>query len=107
MDRMYELDILPSAQAELEEIARIHLALSGAKYARNITDEIYAAMNQLTMFPLSGTPVHDERLRAAEYRYTMAEKYLIFYRPLGNTIVIYHIAHGSTDYPQLLKTMYF
>ena len=107
MDRMYELDILPPAQAELEEIARIHLALSGAKYARNITDEIYAAMNQLTMFPLSGTPVHDEQLRTAGYRYTMAEKYLIFYRPLGNTIVIYHIAHGSTDYPKLLKTMYF
>lgn len=50
MDRMYELDILPPAQAELEEIAQIHLALSGAKYARNITDEIYAAMRSIPNF---------------------------------------------------------
>lgn len=27
MDRTYKVDILPPAQAELEEIARIHLAL--------------------------------------------------------------------------------
>jgi len=107
MDRSYKLDILPPAQAELEEIARIHMALSGPKSARGITDEIYAAMDQLTMFPLSGPPVHDEQLSAIGYRYTLAGKYLIFYRPFVDTVVIYHIAHGSTDYPKLLKTMCF
>ena len=54
MDRTYKPDILPPAQAELEKIARIHLALSGPKSACDITDKIYAAMDQLTMFPLSG-----------------------------------------------------
>ena len=44
MDKTYKLDILPPTQAELEEIARIHLALSGPKSARDITDKIYAAM---------------------------------------------------------------
>ena len=107
MDRTYKLDILPPAQAELEEIARIHLALSGPKSARDITDKIYTAMGQLTRFPLSGPPIRDEQLRAAGYRYILAGKYLIFYRPIGDTIVIYHIAHGATDYPKLLKTMYF
>ena len=107
MDRTYKLDILPPAQAELEEIARIHLALSGPKSARGITDKIYAAIEQLTLFPLSGFPVRDEQLRAAGYRYVLAGKYLIFYRLFGDTIVIYHIAHGAADYPKLLKTMYF
>ena len=107
MDRTFKLDILPPAQAELEEIARIHLALSGPKSARDITDKIYAAMEQLTLFPLSGPPIRDKQLSAAGYRYILAGKYLIFYRPLGDTIVVYHIAHGSTDYPKLLKTMYF
>jgi len=107
MDRSYKLDILPPAQAELEEIARVHMALSGPNSARNITDKIYAAMEQLTMFPLSGPPVKDEQLSAAGYRYILAGKYLVFYRPFGDTVVVYHIAHGATDYPKLLKTMYF
>lgn len=107
MSRAYRLDILPPAQAELEEIAQIHLALSGPKAARDITDKIYAAMDQLTLFPLSGPAVRDEQLGAAGYRYILAGKYLIFYRPLGDSVVIYHIAHGSTDYPKLLKIMYF
>ena len=107
MDKTYKLDILPPAQAELEEIARIHLALSGPKSARDISDEIYAAMEQLTMFPLSGPAIRDEQLSAAGYRYISAGKYLIFYRQFGDTVVIYHIAHGATDYPKLFKTMYF
>lgn len=107
MDRTYKLDILPPAQAELEEIARIHLALSGPKSARDVTDKVYAAMGQLILFPLSGPPIRDEQLCVAGYRYILAGKYLIFYRLIGDTIVIYHIAYGSTDYPKLLKTMYF
>ena len=107
MSRAYRLDILPPAQTELEEIARIHLALSGPKSARDITDKIYAAMDQLTLFLLSGPAVRDELLGAAGYRYIPAGKYLIFYRLFGDSVVIYYIAHGATDYPKLLKTMYF
>ena len=107
MDRTYKLDILPPAQAELEEIARIHLALSGPKSARDITDKIYAAMEQMTRFPLSGPPIRDEQLSAAGYRYILAGKYLIFYRLFGDAVVICHITYGATDYPKLFKTMYF
>ena len=107
MDSRYKLDILPPAQAELEEIARVHMALSGPQSARSITDKIYDAMEQLTRFPLSGPPVRDDELSAAGYRYILAGKYLMFYRLLGDTVVVYHIAHGATDYPKLLKTSFF
>lgn len=107
MDKTYNLDILPPAQAELEEIARVHMALSGAQSARRITDKIYDAMEQLMCFPLSGPLIRDDLLSAAGYRYILASKYLIIYRLLGDTIVIYHIAHGATDYPKLLKTSFF
>ncbi len=53
MDRICKLDILAPAQAELEEIARVHMALSGPRSAQEITDKIYDAMEQLTRFPLS------------------------------------------------------
>ena len=107
MDSRCKLDILPPAQAELEEIARVHMALSGPQSARSVTDKIYAAMEQLTLFPLSGPSVRDDELSAAGYRYILAGKYLVFYRLLGNTVVVYHIAHGATDYPKLLKTSFF
>ena len=93
MDRICKLDILAPAQAELEEIARVHMALSGPRSAQEITDKIYDAMEQLTRFPLSGPPVRDEQLRVGGYRYILA--------------VVYLIAHGATDYPKLFRTSYF
>ena len=107
MDKAYSLDILPPAQSELEEIARVHMALSGPQSARKITDKIYDAMEQLMSFPLSGPPIRDDLLSAAGYRYILAGKYLVIYRLLGDTVVIYHIAHAATDYPKLLKTSFF
>ena len=65
MNNRCKLEILPPAQAELEEIARVHMALSGPQSARNITDRIYDAMEQLTRFPLSGPPVRDDELSTA------------------------------------------
>lgn len=32
---------------------------------------------------------------------------IMFYRLLWETVVIYHIAHGASDYPKLLKTSFF
>lgn len=107
MDRICNLDILPPAQADLEEIARVHMALSGPQSARTITDAIYDAMQQLTRFPLSGPPIRDDQLSAAGYRYISANKYLVIYRLLQDTVVVYHIAHGSSDYPKLFKTSFF
>ena len=101
--RTYRLEILPSAQSELEEIARVHMALSGPQSARSVTDQIYDAMDQLTRFPLSGPIIRDDELRAAGFRHILAGQCLIFYRALEGLIVIYHIAHGATDYPKLFK----
>lgn len=103
MGKILDLEILPPAQGELEEIARIHMALSGPDSARKITDRIFDAMGQLTRFPLSGPPIRDGELRAAGYRYILAGKYLVIYRVLGERVVVYHIAHGATDYPKLFR----
>lgn len=98
-----KLEILSPAQGELEEIAQVHLSLSGPNSARGITDKIYDAMEQLTQFPLFGPPVRDEQLNLAGYRYVLAGKNLIIYRVLGDTVVVYHIVHGAADYPKLFK----
>ena len=102
-ERSYKLEILSPAQAELEEIARVHMALSGPQSARRVTDQIYHAMEQLTKFPLSGPTVQDSELRMAGFRYVLAAPYLVFYRFLNDTVIIYHIAYGATDYPKLFQ----
>ena len=103
MAKIYKIELLPTAQAELEEIARIHLTLSGPLSASGIVDKISGAMERLKCYPLSGQPVRDEQLRAFGYRYVLADKYMLFYRTLGDVVFIYHIAHGAADYPKLFK----
>ena len=101
----HPIKILGPAQHELEEIAQLHLALAGPSSARMITDKIYAAIEQASLFRKSGYPIHDRTLRQQGYRCLLAGKYIIFYRMVGDTVYIYHIVHGATDYPQLYKEL--
>lgn len=103
MEQRHEVIFLPPAQTELEEITRVHMALAGPRSARKITDAVFDALEQLARFPLSGPMVQDEQLSAAGYRYILVEKYLVFYRVMGDTVFVYHIAHGATDYPSSLR----
>lgn len=105
--RRYAVRILPPAQYELEEIAQLYLSLSGAASARRITDEIFAAFDQLALFPLSGPPMRDAELRALGYRFVVAGKYVAIYRFIEETVVVYHVFDGRSDYPVLFRTELF
>ncbi len=102
---MAELIILDSAQRELEGIAQLHLRLVGPDSARNITDLIYGTLSRLEMFPLSGHIPQDKELRSSGYRYVIAGKYICIYRIIGDTVYVYHIAHGASNYPGLFKRL--
>lgn len=106
-NEVFEMEILAPAQNELEDIGRLYLSLSGANSARKMTDKIYDALEQLTRFPLSGPPLRDAELRSLGYRYILAGKYVIIYRPIAGTVVVYHIFDGRSDYPTLFKAELF
>jgi len=99
----YKLAILTPAQRELEEIARVYLELAGADSARRITDQILDSLERLKTYPLSGSLPRDRWLREAGYRLIISGKFIAAYRLMGDTVFVYHIAHGATDYPTLLK----
>ena len=103
--RMYNLEILTPAQRELEEIALVHLELVGPVSAGNITDKIFGSLERLKSYPLSGALPRDRQTREAGYRYVFSGKYVCIYRLIENTVFIYHIVHGATDYPHLLKDL--
>ena len=105
-EKVYDIRILPPAQYELEEIALLHKTLSGAQSARRITEELFAAMERLARFPLSAPLIREAELRRLGYRYVVVKNYLLFYRLIGDTVYVYHIVHGKTDYPTMLRTEY-
>ena len=99
----YKLKILTPAQRELEEIARVYLELAGADSARRMTDQILNSLERLKAYPLSGSLPRDRLLREAGYRLVISGKFLAAYRLLGDCVFVYHIAHGASDYPTLMK----
>lgn len=100
---MANLTILQPAQHELEEIARLHLELVGPNSARNITNHIFNTLSRLELFPLSGHIPQDKTLKQEGYRYVIAGKYICIYRLINETVFVYHIAHGASNYPTLFK----
>ena len=99
----YKLAILTPAQRELEELARVYLELAGADSARRITDQILDSLERLKTYPLSGSLPRDRWLRDAGYRLVISGKFIAVYRRIERTVFVYHIAHGASDYPALLK----
>ena len=51
---MAKIEILESAQRELEAIAELHMNLVGPNSARKSTDRILESLSRLERFPLSG-----------------------------------------------------
>ena len=99
----YKLKILTPAQRELEEIAQVYLELAGVDSARKITGQILDSLERLKTYPLSGSLPRDRWLREAGYRLLISGKYLAVYRLVGDSVFVYHIAHGASDYPTLIK----
>ena len=99
----FKLAILTPAQRELEEIARVYLELTGADSARKITGQILDSLERLKTYPLSGSVPRDRWLREAGYRLVISGKFIAVYRLIERTVYVYHIAHGASDYPTLLK----
>ena len=99
----YKLELLTPAQRELEEIARVYLELAGVDSARRITDQIFDSLERLKTYPLSGSLPRDRWLREAGYRLIISGKFIAAYLLMGDTVFVYHIAHGATDYPTLMK----
>jgi plasmid stabilization system protein ParE len=97
----YNIEILPPAWSELDEIASYYHHVFGVKSAQNITAKIFSCRERLEQYPLSCPYVPDKELGLQEYR--CRAEYVCFYRLIGNTVYIYHIVHDSREYAKLFK----
>lgn len=104
---LYEVRILDPAQGELEELVSLYTSLAGPASARKIADRIYGVLEQLSRFPLSGPTMRDAELRSLGYRFIVVDKYIVIYRLIADTVVVYHIFDGRSDYPELFRSELF
>ena len=100
----HKLAYLHSAETDILGIVQFHASQVGPSSAREIYRSIREQIGRLRDFPLLG-PLHpDPELAALNYRKLVLTKtYVAVYRLIDDTVTIYRVVNGKTDYPKLLK----
>lgn len=99
-----KLIYLAPAQNDFEEIVKYHILEGGAVLARQISATMETTINKLMDFPLMGQTHPDPILAANGFRKLVLTKtYVAIYKNINDTVYIYRIVNGRTDYPRLLK----
>ena len=100
----YKLAYLPPAETDILGIVRFHAEQVGPTSAREIYRSIREQIVRLQDFPLLGSIHPDPELAALGYRKLVLTKtYVAVYRVIDDTVTIYRVVNGKTDYPRLLK----
>ena len=104
MPTKVNLEYLAPAVSDFEEIIKYHITQVGAPYAKKIYNTMESGINRLSDFPLLGQTHPDPLLASQGFRkLVLTETYVAIYKIVGNTVYIYRIVNGKTDYPKLLK----
>ncbi len=100
--RKYDVELLPAAYSDLNEIFD-YILVDNPQAAENMLDKIMAALQHLESFPNSGTPLLERSLRKLNIRMVIVDPYLAFYRFIDNKVFVYRVLYGSRAYSHLLK----
>jgi len=93
--------VAPQAESDLDGILD-YLAEENEQAATKLLARIYAAIEMLSEFPVSGHRRPD-LAGTRSLLFWPVDRYLILYRPLGNLIEIAAVLHGSRDIPEILR----
>ena len=104
MPSINKLVYLTPAAEDIEEIVKYHLNEAGVESAQKIYNRIKTEINKLPDFPLLGQTHPDPLLASQNYRkLVITSTYVAVYKVIDNTVYIYRIVNGKTDYPKLLR----
>ena len=99
----YRVELLSAAWQDLDRIADFHMRMVGPVSAQKITDEILETLSRLSHFPMMGSLHPDDVLAKMEYRKILCLDYVCIYRVVNETVYVYRIVHGATNYPKYFK----
>lgn len=104
MPTKVNLEYLTPAVSDFEEIVKYHITQVGVPSAKKIYTLMETAINKLEDFPLLGQIHPDPLLAAQGYRkLVLNQTYVAIYKIVNDTVYIYRIVNGKTDYPRLLR----
>ena len=104
MPTKVNLEYLAPAVSDFEEIVKYHITQVGVPYAKKIYNTMESGINKLSDFPLLGQTHPDPLLAAQDFRkLVLTDTYVAVYKIIDNTVYIYRIVNGKTNYPRLLK----
>ncbi|WP_420828430.1 type II toxin-antitoxin system RelE/ParE family toxin [Dehalobacterium formicoaceticum] len=84
-------------------MADYHLLAAGSVSAEKITYRLLDSIVKLGEYLLLGTEHSDPVLQEKGYRKLVCGEYICVYRLIDDTIYVYRIVHGTTDYPKLFR----
>ena len=99
----YRVELLLAAWQDIDKISDIYLRLVGPAAAQRITDQILDTLERLGDFPYMGAQHPDLELAKREFRKVICCDYVCVYKVIEETVYIYRIVNGKTDYPKLLR----
>lgn len=102
----YQITILAPAREDLLHIADYYFHQVGALSAEKITTKILDQIEKLSTHPYLGSLHSDPKLADMGYRKLLSGDYVCIYRILEQTVFVYRIVHGQTDYPQYFHKLY-
>lgn len=100
----YSVRLLSLAEKDLEELLT-YVAAENSTSALALADKIEKKLLTLIVHPWLGKIPNDEPLAAMGYRVLVVENYLICYKVIGKTVLVYRIIHGASDLPSLLNDL--
>lgn len=103
MPTKIKLVYLPEALGDLEEIVKFHIGRVGVASGRATYAAIREPIAKLSAFPLMGQTHPDPVLASHGFRKLVTKSpYVCIYKVFSDTVYIYRIVNGATDYPKLL-----
>lgn len=96
------IEFLQPAWQDMDRIADFHLREVGPVSAEKVMENMLDMIEILADHPYAGPPHPDPELARREYRKLVLTKtYLAVYRVIEDTVYIYRVVNGATDYPKL------
>ena len=99
----FNIEFLPIAYTDLDGIFD-YIIMDSIKEANLMLERIMNSLERLKRFPLSGKRLIHRSLNYYNFRIIIVNPYIVFYRIIEDTIYIYRVLHGSSDYIKILES---
>ncbi len=89
----------PAAVDDMDEVFS-YISKDNVSAADELLERINRQISSLAEFPNMGSMLSDDEYAIIQrgYRFIVVSPYLVFYRLVENTVIIYRILHGRRDY---------